>query len=659
MALQHHQPAVAPYGTWSSPFTPDIVARAGTRLTAPWLSDGIAWWLEGRPAEDGRVVLMKDEPGEGPVDVTPVGFNVRTMVHEYGGGAYCIHDDTAFCSNFEDQRLYRLDPGSEPAPISPAVGGTRHRYADGRITSDGSLWIGVRERHPESGTSADVVNDLVALPTDGSAEPIVLAGGRDFYSNPRISPDGTRLSFLAWDLPWMPWDGCELFVAELGGGGTVGDVAQIAGRVGEESIWQPEWSPEGDLVFASDRSGWWNLERVRDGARSVLHEAEAEFGYPAWVFGVRSYAFLGDGRIVCCYERDSRTFFAVLDPETGELEDLELPHDALWSGPFVVAEGSTVAFVAGSATIPNQVVRLDVTTGSTEVLRKSAQVPVDTQFFSTPRAIEFPTDGGLTAHALVYRPLNPDHVAPTGERPPLIVMSHGGPTGATTPIFNLEMQFWTSRGFAVVDVNYGGSTGYGRAYRERLNGQWGVVDLQDCVTAARFLVDQDEADGDRLLITGGSAGGYTTICALTFTDVFAAGASHFGIADLEQFGGGETHKFELEYEHTLVGPYPEAADLYRARSPIHFVDQISTPMLVLQGADDEIVPPTQAELIVAALRGRKVPHAYLLFEGEGHGFRKAQTIVAALEAELSFYAQILGFEPGNPQPKLAIEHLAP
>ncbi len=634
-----------------------MVARTGTRLNAVWLERGTTWWLEGRPAENGRVVLMKAEGRNEPVDAVPAGFNVRTMVHEYGGGAYCVHGDTVFCSNFDDQRLYRVDPDLEPVPITPAVEGTGHRYADGRVTPDGSLWIGVRERHDEGERSRDVVNELVAIPSDGSKEPRIIAGGRDFYSCPRISPDGKRLGFLAWNLPWMPWDGCELFAAELASDGTIENVTHVAGRDGEESIWQPEWSPDGELVFASDRTGWWNLERVRNGRRSVLYAAEAEFGYPAWVFGLRSFAFMGDGRIFTSYDQDGRTTFALLEPESGTLEDLDLPYDALPSAS-VAGEGSTVVFAAGSATTPSEIVRLDVSSGSRATLRQSAQVPVDPSHFSVPRAIEFPTEDGLSAHALFYPPVSPKHVGPEGELPPLIVMSHGGPTSSASPIFSLDTQFWTSRGFAVVDVNYGGSTGYGRAYRERLNGQWGVVDLQDCVNAARFLVAEGEADPDRLLITGGSAGGYTTICALTFTDEFAAGASYFGIADLEQFAGGDTHKFELEYEHTLVGPYPEAAELYRARSPIHFVEQIRTPMLVLQGADDKVVPPSQAELIVAALREQGVAHSYLLFEGEGHGFRRAETIVTSLEAELSFYAQILGFEPGDQVPRLAIEHLS-
>jgi dipeptidyl aminopeptidase/acylaminoacyl peptidase len=454
----------------------------------------------------------------------------------------------------------------------------------------------------------------------------------------------------------MPWDGCELHIADLTSDGELTGVTHIAGVGGEESIWQPEWSPGGDLVFASDRSGWWNLERIREGERSVLHAAEAEFGGPAWTFGSRSFAFLGDGRIFCGYDSRGLTSFGLLDPEDGRLEPLELGLDS-W-GSSVCAEGSQVVLIAGSSTIPSRVLRIDVSSGSEQVLRTSAELPVSAEYFSVPRAIEFPTEGGLMAHAFVYSPTNPNFEAPEDERPPVIVMSHGGPTGHTSAIFSIEMQFWTSRGFAAVDVNYGGSTGYGRAYRERLNGEWGVVDLQDCVNAARYLVSLGEADPDRLLITGGSAGGYTTICALTFTDAFAAGATYFGIADLEQFGGGETHKFELKYEHTLVGPYPERADIYRARSPIHFVDRISTPMLVLQGADDKVVPPSQAELIVGALQERGIPHTYLLYEGEGHGFRKAENIISSLEAELSFYAQVLGFEPGDDVPKLEIEYLS-
>jgi dipeptidyl aminopeptidase/acylaminoacyl peptidase len=651
------QQTVSPYGTWASPISAEMVAQAGVRLSAPWIENGTVWWLEGRASEAGRVALVRLDRGKSPADAVPAGFNVRTGVHEYGGGAYCVHEGVAYVSSFEDQRLYRVEPGGEPTPMTPDVPARRHRYADGRITPDGALWIGVRERHAESDSSKDVLNELVAIPTDGSSEPRVIAEGRDFYSTPRISPDGTRLCFLAWNLPWMPWDGCELYVGDLATDGTVSGVEHIAGEDGVESIWQPEWSPAGDLVFASDRSGWWNLERARDGERRSVHSAEAEFGYPAWSFGTRSYGFLDDGRIVCGYDSRGFTHFGLLEPDSGDMSELDLGLDS-WGSPYLCTEGTTVVVIAGAAMQPTRVERIDVTSGRRETLRTSIESPVDPAYYSIPSVIEFPTEGGLTAYAYYYAPASPDFEAPEGERPPLIVESHGGPTGNATATFGLATQYWTSRGFAVVDVDYGGSTGYGRAYRERLNGQWGIVDLQDCVNAALHLVEQGKADPGRLLITGGSAGGYTTICGLTFTDVFAAGTSYFGIADLEQFGGGETHKFELQYEFTLVGPYPERADLYRERSPIHFTDRISTPMLVLQGTDDRVVPPSQAELIVGALRERGVPHAYLLYEGEGHGFRKAENIVGSLEAELSFYAQVLGFEPAGAIPTLEITNLS-
>jgi dipeptidyl aminopeptidase/acylaminoacyl peptidase len=649
---------VAPYGSWSSPISAQMLATAGVALGQTWLEDGVATWVESRPAEGGRNVVVRGDPFSSPVDVTPAGFNVRTMAHEYGGGAYCAHRGTVVFSNFEDQRLWRQDPGGKPEPITPEVADGGWRFADGRVTADGRWWLGVRERHDLGPAVKDVVNELVVVAMDGSGEPRTIVGGADFYSDPRISPDGTRLAFLTWSLPWMPWDGTQLVVADLAPDGSASGATTIAGKDGEESIWQPTWGPDGFLVFASDRSGWWNLERWDGSERTVLHAAEAEFGYPQWVFGERSFGFLSDGRIVCLYDRDGRTHVGVLDPVSGELMDVDLPYDALSWGPTLSTEGSVAVFTAGSATQPDRVLWLDFATRAVEELRVSEEVDVDPGCLSEPRAIEFPTEGGLTAHALHYPPRNPAYAAPEGERPPLIVIAHGGPTSNTTPLFDLSVQYWTSRGFAVVDVNYGGSTGYGRAYRQRLNGNWGVVDLQDCVAAARALVERGEADGDRLLVRGGSAGGYLVICALTFTDAFAAGASYFGIADLVPFATGDTHKFESTYEHTMVGPWPEAADLYRARSPINYVEMLNTPMLVLQGTDDKVVPPSQAETIVQALRDKRLPHAYLSFEGEGHGFRKAETIVASREAELSFYAQILGFEPGDPVPTLTIENLS-
>jgi dipeptidyl aminopeptidase/acylaminoacyl peptidase len=627
-----------------------LVARSGIRFGKLWLEDGLLRWSEMRPAEQGRSVVVAGDAASGPSDVTPEGFNVRTRVHEYGGGAYAVHRGILVFSHFEDQRLYRQDPGDDPVPITPETEG-RHRYADGRVTADGASWIGVRERHEGD----EVVNELVALPLDGTREPRIVAAGRDFYSTPRISPDGSTLAWLAWDLPWMPWDGTELWAGDLSPDLSLREPRPVAGELAVESIFQPEWAPWGELHFVSDRTGWWNLYRLRDGLVEALCPREAEFGQPQWVFGLSRYAFLGDGRIVCARGEGGLMHLGVLDPDTGELLDVDVPHVVIDG---LVAEGDRIAYVGGGPTIPAQVVLLDFTARSLEVVSESGASDVDPATYSIPEALWFATRDGGRAHAWFYPPTNPAFAGPPDERPPLIVTSHGGPTGEATPELDLETQFWTSRGFAVVDVNYGGSTGFGRAYRERLNGNWGVVDTLDCIDAARHLAAEDAVDGRRLLIRGGSAGGYTTLCALTFHDDFAAGASYYGIADLEPFAQpGGTHKFEARYEHTLIGPYPEFADRYRARSPIHAVDLLSCPMIVLQGAEDEVVPPAQAEMMVEALAAKGLPYAYLLFEGEQHGFRRAEHIVRAAEAELSFYAQILGFEPGDPIEPLRIENL--
>jgi dipeptidyl aminopeptidase/acylaminoacyl peptidase len=650
------EPLVAPYGSWPSPVTSRMLAVSSVSLSEPWIDDGAVYWHEDRPAEGGRGVIVRGGPWSSPVDVTPEGFNVRSRVHEYGGGAWTVRTGVVVFSHDDDRRLYRQDPEEAPIAITPDTGGL-HRYADGRISAEGDRWFGVRERHAASGRVADVVNELVVVPLDGSREPLTIAEGRDFYSTPRISPDGRRLSWLSWNLPWMPWDGCELWIADLAPDGSLSGDRRVAGRDGEESIWQPSWSPAGDLVFASDRSGWWNLERLADDERVALYPAEAEFGYPQWVMNETSFAFLDDGRIACWYGDRGVQHLGVLDGGTGELLDLDLPYSSFEHGPSIAAAGDAIAFIAGGPDIPAQVVWLDFGSRSVDVLRESVDMPIDASFVSIPRQIEFPTDGDVTSFAHVYAPANPNVVAPQGEVPPLIVMSHGGPTGEATATLDLAIQFWTTRGFAVVDVNYGGSTGFGRAYRQRLNGNWGVVDTADCINAARFLVDAGEVDGERLVIRGGSAGGYTTLCALTFHDDFAAGTSRYGISDLEPFATGDTHKFESRYEHTLVGPWPEAADLYRARSPIHSVDLLSTPMLLLQGAEDVVVPPSQAEVMVEALRAKRLPYAYLLFEGEQHGFRMAETIERSYEAELSFYGQVLDFEPADDIPVLPIENL--
>jgi dipeptidyl aminopeptidase/acylaminoacyl peptidase len=641
-------PTIAPYGSWRSPITAEVLTRGSIDFRYLTASADTLYWVEGRPNEGGRDVLVRRTADGRLADAVPPEFNTRTRVHEYGGGAVAVRGMTAVFSNFADQRLYRVNGGA-PVAITPETAEASHRYADGVVSPDGAHLVCVRERHEADG----VVNEIVSLPIDGSAPPRVLVSGHDFFSTPRISPDGRHLAWLAWDDPNMPWDGTELFVAERRRNGTLADTVRIAGGR-EESVFQPAWSPDGTLHFASDRTGWWNLYRARRGAIDALAPMEAEFGLPQWSFGLSTYAFLGDGRIACFYTRDGRRQLALLRAGDRRPTDIA-PEFSFVSHPARL--GDKLAFIGGGDTEAYAVVVLDPATGSIEVIRRSVAEAVDPKYISPARAIDFPTDGGRRAHALFYEPRNADFAAPPGERPPLLVLSHGGPTSMTLGVLDLKIQFWTSRGFAVVDVNYGGSTGYGREYRNRLDGQWGVVDLGDCVNAARHLAGAGKVDGRRLAIRGGSAGGYTTLCALVFTDVFATGASYYGVADLAALAR-DTHKFEARYLDRLIGPYPEAEEIYRARSPVHFFDRLERPVIVFQGLDDKVVPPAQADMLVDALRRKRLPFAYLGFEGEGHGFRKAATIKRSLEAELFFYSAMLGFPLGEKIEPVTIENRA-
>lgn len=642
---------VSPYGSWKSPITSDLIVSETIFLGAPFPSGADLYWIEVRPGEGGRYVLVTQALEGGATEVTPAPWNVRTRVHEYGGGAYTVADGVVYFTNFADQRLYRLVPGSEPQPITPEE---NLRFADLVFDSFRNRLICVREDHRQSDQEAEnsiIDIDLGNQPAAEGGRRLVL--GDDFYSNPRLSPDGSRLAWLSWNHPNLPWDGTELWVGQLDEGGVfTEDIQKVAGGP-EESIFQPEWSPDGQLYFVSDRSGWWNLYRWSADEVEAVLPLEAEFGLPQWAFGTSTYAFLSDRRLVCAHIQHGESHLAYLDLERKTLEDIDIPFTSIWA---VRAALGAIYFMGGSPAQPASLIRLDVDSNRYQVIKSTTQLHANEAYLSLPQVIEFPTEHGLTAFGFFYPPQNADFKGPDGEKPPLLVMSHGGPTGSTDTTLNLEIQYWTSRGIAVLDVNYGGSTGYGRAYRKRLEGQWGVVDMDDCVNGARYLVSRGLVDGNRLAITGGSAGGYTTLCALTFRDTFRAGASHFGIGDLVTFVG-DTHKFESRYLDRLVGPYPERRDLYLARSPIYHIDQLATPVILFQGLEDKIVPPNQAESMFAAVKAKGLPVAYLPFEGEQHGFRKAENIKRALDAELYFYSRIFGFELADPVEPVQIENL--
>lgn len=634
-------PAVLPYGSWPSPIRIDDLLIDTVSLGQPWVDGDDAYWVEGRPAEDGRTVVVRRAADGTTSDLTPPPFDARSQVHEYGGGAYAVAGGTVVFSHRADGRLYRLDPGVEdPVAITPAG---PFRYGDLSVDTARRRFLAIREDH---GADGQPVAAIVAVPLDGDRDPEVLYQGPDFITSPRLSPDGRTLAWLEWDHPDMPWDATRLRVASMADDGTLGPSDLAAGGP-EESISQPEWSPEGVLHLISDRSGWWNLYRLVDGPRlEPLAPMDAEFADPAWVLGASSYAFLPDGSIAAIAHREGRDRIIHIAPGrlVGEVGSPFTELAGLRAGAAIVLA------IAGSPTEDAAVIALDpATLAPTGVLRRSSTVSVDPASIARPEPITFPSTDGRMAHALYYPPTNDRAIGPLGERPPLVVRSHGGPTAHASTSLDLDLQLFTSRGIAVVDVDYGGSSGYGRAYRQELDGAWGVVDVDDCVAAARFLVARGDVDPERLAIEGGSAGGYTTLAALAFRDVFAAGISAYGIGDLETLAR-DTHKFEARYMDRLVGPYPAMAERYRQRSPVHYLDEVSCPVLVLQGAEDRVVPPAQAEAIVAALRANGIPHAHRTFAGEGHGFRGAAAIREATEARLAFLGAVFGFEPAGVAP---------
>jgi dipeptidyl aminopeptidase/acylaminoacyl peptidase len=639
------QPA-APCGAWTSPISAAIVAAGASPLSQVLLDGADVLWLAGRASEGGRNTLLRARAGLAD-ELTPAPFNVRTRVHEYGGGALLAAGGAVWFSNFADNRVYHIPGnGREPQPVS--AGGAL-RWADFVLDAGRDRLVGVREDHSAGATYP--VNTICALGLDGAET--VLVDGNDFYSSPRISPDGRQIAWLCWDHPRMPWQGTELWLAEIGDDGALVNGRLVAG--GEhESVCQPEWSPDGVLYFVSDRSGWFNIHRYQHGVVHPVCVKAAEFAGPHWTFGNSMYGFASSSEIVCTYIEDGVSRLARLDVASGQLTAIDNPYQEIRE---LRVQGSSVALLAGAPTIALELALFDLSTGMRDVLAKSIEQLPEVGYLSVPQSIAYPSMQGRTAYAFYYPPTNADFSAPAGELPPLMVIGHGGPTSMATSTLKLATQFWTSRGIAVLDVNYGGSSGFGRAYRDLLQGQWGVVDVEDCVAGAQYLADQGLVDRERLVIRGGSAGGLTTLCALEFFDVFKAGASYYGVSDLKGLDA-DSHKFESHYNEYLIAPKAQADAVYAARSPINHTDKLRRPMIFFQGLDDKVVPPPQSEVMVEALRARGVPVAYLTLEGEGHGFRKADSIVRTLEAELYFYLRIFGIAIPAGLPAVEIENLA-
>lgn len=639
-------PRIKPYGEWTSPITADLIVGGSISFTQIVIDGEDIYWGEQRPAEDGRTAIVRRAADGTVSDVIPRNFSARSRVHEYGGGAFAVREGTVWFCNDSDQRVWTTEPGGEPRPLTPE-GAARH--ADFAVDPVRRRLICVCEDH---GRDGEPENLLVAVGFDGGVQP--LHRGHDFYAAPRLSPDGRRLAWIAWDHPNMPWDGTGLWLADLATDGSPTAARCIAGGP-EEAIFQPEWSPDGVLHFVSDRTGRWKLYRWDGETATIVDDPGdgAEAGRPLWQFGMTTYGFVDAATIVRMEASEGAWRMSLQDRRSGRRRPLDLPFadfDHLCTG------GGRIAFAGTGHAEPPAVVLLDPAGQSRTIVRTSADFRLDPGYVSQGERVAFRTADGSTAHAFRYGPKNRDFRAPDGTLPPLIVKIHGGPTSQARLGLNLKIQYWTSRGFTVLDVNYRGSTGFGTAYRRMLDGQWGVADVEDCVAVARRHGDEGLVDGGRMAISGGSAGGYTVLAALAFHDVFAAGASHYGIGDLMALAD-DTHKFESRYVDRLVGPLPEAEAVWRERSPINHVDGLSCPVIFFQGLDDKVVPPNQAEAMVAALRAKGIPVAYVPFEGEGHGFRRAETIKRALEAELYFYGRVFGFAPADAIAPVEIENL--
>lgn len=635
-STRHQQ--IADYGSWTSPITARLAASAMPLIDQPSVDGECVYWLESRPAEGGRNTIMELR-GDTKREVLPSAYSARSRVHEYGGACYAVHAGTLYFVNQADQRVYRLNLASEASTaqaLTPENQG--YRFADFDIDTRRQRLLCICEHHASSPTQTE--NFIAAISLFEPHQLSKVVSGNDFYAYPRMSPDRQQLCWISWDQPLMPWYGCELWLANLDENGDVATPEKIAGNE-DEAIFQPQWSPDGALFFVSDRAQWWNLFRhVSGGEPQAVCPLAAEFATPLWSLGMSTYGICADQQIVCTFSRNGRWELGIIDADSGVLIAVKTPYSQVSA---VCGHRDQAVFVGAAADTGNQLARLDVATHRCQTLR-DFPLPVATTVLSSPRALTFATSDQQESYAFYYPPHNATYRGPEGQRPPLIVICHGGPTGATSTALNLKTQYWTSRGFAVLDINYRGSTGYGREYRLLLDGKWGVSDVTDVEMGVAHAVNNGLADGDRVAIRGSSAGGYTVLAALVFGDTFKAGSSYYGIGDLETLAH-DTHKFEARYLDRLVGPYPRQKTVYQQRSPIHHLDKLNCPVIFFQGLEDKVVPPSQAEAMVAALEQRGLPVHYVAFAGEGHGFRDADNVAKALTKELEFYHQVFSFEP--------------
>ena len=636
---------ILPYGSWKSPISSDLITSESVILDQVHIYGGTVYWLERRPKESGRAVIVSFSNNT-TKDILPPPFNARSRVHEYGGGVYCVCEHGIFFVNDADQQIYRVGDSSNPRRISNLANA---RFADLCFDSRHNRILCVCEDHNNSDTEPS--NRLVSIDvTTGTVN--TLHQGYDFYSNPRINHDGSRLAWLCWNHPDMPWDGTELWLADINEQGLLANALHVAGSE-STSIFQPEWSPENILYYVTDESGWWNLARHDETGSVAVTTLKSEFGLPQWVFGQTTYAFNGNNTAFCTHITDGIGRLSLVDLDTSTISNVETPHNSFVS---ICAAENTVCIIAASESTFTQEIRLNADTLEFKVIASSCSTRIDGGYISTGQNFCFETRHADKAYAFYYPPVNKEHESPEGELPPLIVLCHGGPTGMTDASLDLRKQYWTSRGFAIVDVNYSGSTGYGRNYRDRLKGEWGVRDVEDVCDAANYLADKGLVDKCRLVIKGSSAGGYTVLAALTFHNTFSCGASYYGISNLESLIA-DTHKFESRYTDRLIGSFPEQKQLYYDRSPINFVDRLSCPVIFFQGMEDRVVPASQAEKMVEALKNKGIAVCYVSFENEQHGFRHASTIKAALDSELYFYSVILGFKPAENVKKIHIDNI--